>query len=216
MPATKLPADFTNVKEGGVFRPRRKPEGDYVAKVVKVDDHKFKDTTKSGWVFTIMVKGDQRSTYPVYCSTSENELWKIRKMFQASGIAVPKKRVMVDPNKLLNKTIGITLEDDEYEGRLKSSIADFLPANEVTSPDDEDDTDTGTDDEEVEDEEVDTTPPPPRKRAAKKAAPAPESEDDEDDDEPEPTPPPRKRTRKAAPPPPTEDDDDDDLELEEL
>lgn len=237
MAATKRRADFTNVKEGGAFRPRHKPEGDYAAKCVAVDDHEFKnDATKEGWVFTFKVKGDERSTYPVYCSTSEKEVWKLRKMFMAAGMNVPKKMVMVDPNKLVGKDMGITLEDDEYEGRLKSVIADWMPLDDlVDAGDDDEDEDEDVEEtppprrrkrapepvEEDDDEDDEEEAPPPRRRPAKKTAArrrAPEPEDDDDDDEDE-APPPRKRaakktTRRRAPAP--ADEDDDDLDLEEI
>lgn len=206
MAATKRRADFTNVKEGGVFKPRRKPEGDYEAKCVAVDDHTFKsDATKEGWVFTFKVAGDERSTYPVYASTDEREVWKVRKMFMAAGIPVPKKAVLVDPNKLVGKSMGVTLEDDEFEGRLKSVIADWMPLDDLADAED---------DEVDEDEEA----PPPRKRAAKKATRrAPEPEEDEDDEEVDEEPPPRRRAAKKATsrrraPEPEEDDGDDEEE----
>ncbi len=39
MAATKRTVDFSNVKEVGDFNPRRMPAGDYLARIVKVDDH---------------------------------------------------------------------------------------------------------------------------------------------------------------------------------
>jgi hypothetical protein len=137
MPATKRAINFTNVKELA-FNPKHKPAGEYRAKIVKVED----DESKQGnaqWIFTIVVTTDQRSTYPYYCGLDEKQAWKIRKLCIAAGIPVPKKRVMVDPNKLVNKEIGITLDDDEYEGKMKSTIVDTFPTDDLAkdSPEDE-------------------------------------------------------------------------------
>lgn len=244
MAATKRRADFTNVKEGGAFRPRRKPEGDYEAKCVAVDDHEFKnDPTKEGWVFTFKVKGDERSSYPVYASTDPKEVWKVRKMFMAAGIPVPKKAVLVDPNKLVGKSMGVSLEDDEYEGRMKSVIADWMPLEDLGAT--EDDDEDGYEDEEEappprkrtarkrapepveddedDDEDVDEEPAPRRRAPAKKAAArrrTPEPEDEDEDDEEEEAPPPRKRAAKKAAPrrrrQADPDEEDDDLDLEEI
>lgn len=219
--------DFTNVKEGGIFRPKHRAEGEYTAKVVKVDDHQPKDQDKEmGWVFTVTIDGDARSTYPVYAGPDEKQAWKIRKMFIAAGMNVPKKLVLVDPNKLVGKAIGVYLEDDEYEGRMRSRIADFIPVDDVTGEgDDEAD--------EVEDDEVEEEAPPRKRAAAKKTArrraPEPEEDEDEDDDEEvDEEPAPRRRapakkaaakktTRRRAPEPEDDDEDDvDDLDLEEL
>lgn len=222
MAATARPVDMTNVKEGGMFRPRRKPEGDYKAKIVKADDHQPKDKNKgAGWVLTIQVEGDARATYPFYLNPAEKEAWKIGAICRAVGLRVPKGRMRFDPNKLVNRALGVALVDDEYEGRVKSSIDDVFPVSEVGPNADEDvpedEIDTG-DEEEVEDEpedeeEVEETPPP-RKRTARKPAPVVEEEPEDEEEEEEPPPPPRKRTRKAAPPPPPEDDEEDEDEEE--
>lgn len=131
MSATARPMDFTNVKDAGNFNPRRKPAGDYRMKVVKVED----ETSKAGnqqWVFTIVPTTDQRSTYPYYCGFDVAQAWKVRNLFIAAGIAVPKKKVRVDPNKLVNKEIGASLDDDEYEGKPKSTIVAVFPVSELS------------------------------------------------------------------------------------
>jgi hypothetical protein len=226
MAATARPVDLSNVKEGGVFRPRRKPEGDYVAKIVKADDHQPNDKTKPlGWVLTIQVEGDARSTYPYYLSPEEKQAWKVRGICVAAGLNVKSARIRFDPNKLVGKTIGIALEDDEYEGRMKSAIADVFTKDEVGpnanegAPDDEeyDDADEVPDDEvevpddEEEEEEEAPAPPPARKRRAKPAPePEPEEEDEEEEEE-APAPPPRRRRKPApAPDPEPEDDEEED------
>ena len=214
MPATKRPMDFTNVKESGLFNPKRKPAGDYVMKIVSVDDHTSKDGN-DGWVFTCVVATEAKSarpaTYPYYCGSDEKQAWKIRKLFIACGKEVPKKRVLVNPNLLLNKTFGAVLDDDEYEGRLKSQIVETMPVDDV-EPNDEDD--------DQYEEEVEEAP---RKRTAKKAATrkrAPEPEDDDEEEEEE-EPAPRRRAAKKAPARkaarrPADDEDDDDEDVDEL
>ena len=207
MVATKRRMDFTNVKEGSNFRQRHRTSGEYLARIIAVDDH-TSGAGNEGWVFTVKIKGDERSTYPIYAGVDEKQAWKIRKLFIACGREVPKKLVMVDPNKLINSELGVFLEDDEYEGRMRSRIEDFMPTDEVS--------DNGDDDADNEVDEDEEPAPPPRKRAARKAAPAPaEDEDDgedETDDEPEPPRRPAKKATRRAPAPA----DDDDLELDEL
>lgn len=229
MAGTARAVDLSNVKEGGgSFRPRRKPEGDYRAKIVKVDDHQPRDASKPmGWVFTIQVEGDARSTYPYYVNPAPKEAWKIRSICAAAGINVKLARIKFDPNKLVNKMIGIALEDDEYEGRPKSVIADVFTVDEVgnaneDAPEDEVE-DIDADEEYEEDEEPEEEPEPAPKRRRKVAPePEPEEEDDEEEEE-EPAPPVRKRrtttppTKKVAaarrtPAPVEEDDEDDDLD----
>lgn len=132
--ATPQILDFTNVKDRGEFNPLHQPEGDYLGKVVKVTQ----GTSQSGnlmWVFTIELPEVPRASYPYRCVLNENNAWKIRNLFVACGINVPKKRLKVDPSKAVGKTLGVALEDDEYEGKLKSIIAATFPESEL--PDDE-------------------------------------------------------------------------------
>lgn len=218
--ATARAVDLTNVKEGVNFRPRRKPAGDYRGKVVKVEDHKPKDTTKPmGWVFTIQVEGDARSTYPYYVNPSPKEAWKIRAICVAVGINVKMTRIKFDPNKLVNKALGLELEDDEYEGREKSVIADVFPVDEVGSARDGapegdevyDDDEPAGDDEEYEEEEEEVAPPKrPASRRRKAPEPEPEEdyEEDEIEEEEEPPPPPRKRTTRRRAPEPEEEEEE--------
>lgn len=145
---TTAALDFTNVKEGGgSFNKKRQPEGDYRAKITKVQDSPSKKDNVMQWLFTIEVNG---ATYPYYCKHQENQLWKIRNLFVAAGISIPKKRVNVDPNKVVGKIIGVTLEDDEYEGKMQSNIAATFPASELDGDDSEDEIEADDDAEEVE------------------------------------------------------------------
>jgi hypothetical protein len=169
MAATARAVDLTNVKEGGTFRPRRKPEGDYRAKIVKADDH-IKEGKLPGWVLTVMVEGDARSTYAYYLNPDPKQAWKIGGICRAAGLNVKNVRIKFDPNKLVGKGIGIALEDDEYEGRLKSSIADVFPMSEVGgNADEEPDVEDEVIDDEPEEEEEPEPTPPPRKRVARRS-----------------------------------------------
>jgi hypothetical protein len=134
LPATSRAVDFTNVKDAGQFNPRRLPAGDYRAKIAAVDDHtsqNSKSNQPDNWVFTIVPTSSSRATYPYYCGFDEKQAWKIRNLCIAAGIEVPKRRVKVDPNKLVGKEIGISLDDDEYEGREKSTVVAVFPEDEL-------------------------------------------------------------------------------------
>src|SRR5262249_8079132 len=150
-----------------------------------------------------------------YLSTDAKQAWKIGAIARAVGLKVKNARVRFDPNKLVNKALGIALDDDEYEGRLKSTIDDVFPIDEVSpgagegAPDEdeyEDDEVEVPDDEEPEEEneeeeEPEPTPPPKKRVARRKPAPEPEPEEDDDEDEEdeeEPPPPPRKRAARPV------------------
>lgn len=206
MPATAKSIDMTNVKDGGSFNTRRVPEGDYRLRVVDVTDGEVKSGENAGasqWIFTLSIDEKKYSStkYPYRCTLQEKQFWKIRNLLIAAGINVPKKRVKVDPNKLIGKIVGGTLEDDEYEGKERSQITAIFPLSELTDneseePEDDEVEDTDVDEPEEEEEEVDEEPEPEPVRRTAKKAPAKKTA----------------ATRKAKPAP-AEDDED---ELEEL
>jgi hypothetical protein len=122
--------DFTNVKERGDIQTKRQPPGDYVGVVEKVDPKYVSKAGKPQWLYIIKVNSGH---YPYYCDPFDvDQAWKIRNLFVAAGFNVPKKKTSVNPNSPVGKQVGVTLEDDEYEGKMKSTIAALMPVSEVT------------------------------------------------------------------------------------
>jgi hypothetical protein len=196
--------DFTDVKDGGAtFNKKRVPAGDYLAKVVKCADAptKKKEDGSGGepqWLYTVeLVEKFTDRRFPYYCKLQNNQLWKIRNLFLAAGVTIPKKKVKLDPNRIVGKLIGITLEDDEYDGKAQSNIAATFPATELEGADDD-----VTDEDELDDEEDEPT--------------ADVADDEDDEEEPEPAPVRRKASipaqRKASPKAAAQQVDDDELE----
>lgn len=158
MATTKI-VDFTNTKEGGNFNKARIPSGDYLAKVVKVEDSKSKKDDVFQYLFTIQLVKRASSKLPFYCKLEEGQLWKLRNLAVACGLTVPKKKLNFNPNKCVGKLIGVTIDDAEYEGKLQSEVGAVFPASELDGgPEDSDvaDDDDVADDEETEDEADDT------------------------------------------------------------
>ena len=112
-----------------------KRQGDYLAQVTKVEDAKAKSDDTFQYLFTIKLSKYSQYAYPYYCKLTENQLWKLRNLLIAAGINVPKKRVKLDPSKVVGKFIGVTMEDDEYEGKMQSNIAAIFPASELGEAD---------------------------------------------------------------------------------
>lgn len=229
--STAIVVDFSNVKESSGINPKHQEEGDYLAKIVKVEmtKTKGKDGKKPEPMALIVFQDSnmRSAAYPYYCTFGDNMLWKIRNTFIAAGVPVPKGKGKIDLAKLVNKEVGITLEDDEYDGKMKSVISavfhkdELEPSDEVAGDDDFEDDDEIEDTapiEEEDDEEEEEEAPAPKKRKAKPAPVVEEEEDDvEEDDEEEEAPAPVKKKAKAKPAPVVEEDEDDEeLDLDEL
>jgi len=138
MSASSRTVDFTNVKDGGLFNRSRIPAGDYAAKIIKVEDAEAKDETFQ-YLFTIQILKRPSSKLPYYCKLVDNQLWKLRNLLIAAGKTVPKSKQKVDVNQLVNKIIGVTIEDDEYDGKEQSTISGVFPAAELAGEGDDDD-----------------------------------------------------------------------------
>jgi hypothetical protein len=187
--ATPLKAvlDFTNVKENSGINPKHRPAGDYRVKIAKVIANKS-NAGNNQWVFTLVPTDMLSAAYPYYCTLNPDSLWKVRNLLIACGIDVPKKKLNVDPTRLIGKEIGVTLDDDEYEGKMKSVITAVFPSSDL---DDEsvpaqDDDDAEVEAEVEEDPEPEPEPEPAAKPATKRkpaAKPAPEPEPEVGEDE---------------------------------
>ena len=180
MGASAQNVDFSNVKEASGFDRRRIKAGDYLAKIKGVEDAKAKDGVHQ-YLFSIQIVDKPSSVFPYYCKLQENQLWKLRNLFIAAGKTVPKKKVKVDPNQIVGKLIGVTIEDDEYEGKEQSTVEGVFPASDLgddaSVPDSSDDDEVevqGSDD----DDDLDLDEPAP----ATKSKPAPEPEEDEEEE----------------------------------
>lgn len=152
--ATRRALDFTNVKDRGPYNPKHKSEGDYRARITAVEER----TSGQGnlmWVYAVKLVSDESAVYPLRCVLNEANLWKLRNLLQACGFTIPKKKVNVDPNKPVGKEIGITLEDDEYEGKMKSVIQATFKASELTEDEPEGDDEESDDAEEETDDDED-------------------------------------------------------------
>lgn len=177
MGASAQNVDFSNVKEASGFNRSRIKAGDYLAKIKGVEDAKAKDGVHQ-YLFSIQIVDKPGSVFPYYCKLQENQLWKLRNLFIAAGKTVPKKKVKVDPNQIVGKLIGVTIEDLEYEGKEQSTVEGVFPASDLgddaSVPDSSDDDEVevqGSDD----DDDLDLDEPAP----ATKSKPAPEPEEDE-------------------------------------
>lgn len=164
--AKKMRLDFTKVEERSGWNTRHIPEGLHQMKVAAVEDTEAQDGTDM-WVFALVPTEGKYATrrFPFYCKLQANQLWKVRDLFVAAGIPVPKKATMLDPNKVVGKLIAAEVIDEtgQYEGRSSVQgtygldVLDGLDSPEEPEEDEEeyDEEAEEADDEYEEDEEED-------------------------------------------------------------
>lgn len=123
----KISIDFSDVKAPS-FSPVHQAPGVYNAVIAGVEMAKTKSDNTDMLVFTI---GAVPGRYPYYCKIVPNQLWKLRELVEATGTKVPNRVVQIDPSKYVGAKINIELEDDTYNGKLRSRVARVAPFAEV-------------------------------------------------------------------------------------
>lgn len=214
--AKRIKIDFTKTEERG-WNTRQIPEGLYKAKVAAVQETEAQDGT--AMLVYAFVPEDSRfksRRFPYYCKLQQNQLWKLRDLLVAAGETVPKRAVQIDPEKIVGKSVAIEVEDDSYNGNVRSSVngvygVDILDEDAADSePEDDEeyeDDDGDYDEEDYEDYEDDESEEDFDEEEEELFEDDDEDYDDEDydyeeeEDEPEPEPAPKRRTpaRKPAP-----------------
>lgn len=167
--ARKKKLDFSNVESF-----TRCAEGQHTAKIVEVQEN----TTQAGddmltMVFEV-IKGDSKGAkvFDNFVLT-DKALWKLKQLLQVLGVKCDGK-IALDLDKLVGKICDITVYHEEYNGKLKARIDEYIALKH------QDDEDEYEDDEEDEPEEK-----PVKKTPAKKSKkqPEPEPEDDDEDED---------------------------------
>ena len=129
--AIKIPVDFTGVE---AKQSVRVAEGDYVAKVVKIDKKPAKSSGNPMLVVTFEgltgeLTGKRIRDNHVLVKDS---LWTLRNMLEAMGFKVKPSKMNLTDSMLMGKKVGLTVVDgDEYNKRIRSEIADYIPVSAV-------------------------------------------------------------------------------------
>lgn len=164
--AKKIRLDFSKVEERSGWNTKHMPEGLHEFKIVAVDDKEANDGTDMLTYALVPVDARYKTRrFPYYCKLQPNQLFKIRDLFVAAGIAVPKKALNIDPDRPIGQHVAAEVVDatGQYEGRSEiNGIYELsILGDDASGPeDDEDDeyegdeeADEDYDDEPEEDEE---------------------------------------------------------------
>lgn len=168
--AKKIRLDFSKTEERSSWNTRQIPEGLHKMKIEAVTETEAQDGT--AMLVYALVPTDSRyksRRFPYYCKLQQNQLWKLRDLLVAAGESVPKKAVQIDPAKVVGKLVAAEVEDDSYNGTVRSQVQgtyglDILDEDGADSEDsddedyddeDIDDVEEEEDDEEFEDEDDD-------------------------------------------------------------
>ncbi|MGE3487466.1 MAG: hypothetical protein AB7L09_22320 [Nitrospira sp.] len=179
---TAIVMDFTDVKEQSGFNPVRQDPGDYRGKVKSVTAGKSKENNNPMLTYAIQDVNRPSAVYRFQCVLTPNSMWKMRNLIVACGLTNPTgKKLRLDPERLVGRELGMSLDDDEYNGNVRSQIINVFPASEL------EETEVSSEDD-VDDEEDEPAPKQTPRRngkavAKKPAKPAVDEAEDEDDED---------------------------------
>lgn len=146
-------------------------EGQHTAKITEVQEN----TTQAGddmltMVFEV-IKGDSKGAkvFDNFVLT-DKALWKLKQLLQVIGIKCD-GRIALDLDKLVGRVCDIAVYHEEYNGKMKARIDEYIALKRSEDTDDDEDSD--------EDEEPEEKPA--KKSAAKKPKKQPEPEDEDED-----------------------------------
>ena len=145
--------DFSDVETG---KRRKIPVGDYKFNIEEVEDGEGEKGPY--WTVISTISGGPYDGFKDWSrySHSQKALWKLAQLLTACGMKVSKKKMQIDRNQLIGLEFGASVEDDTYEGKTRSKIADVFPIDELEEDEEDSEEDSEEDDEEdEEDEEVD-------------------------------------------------------------
>jgi hypothetical protein len=155
-----LSVNMSNVERGGA---RRLPEGDYKVTIKKAEKGENQNSGNAQLIITYEVISDEQKgkTVKDYMAVTEKALWRIGNLLDAVGMKWSQKTINIPLDKLEGRELGVTLVDDEYGGKIRSKIADFLDEETINGilsdeePDDEDEDDLDDEDEDEDDDDED-------------------------------------------------------------
>ncbi|QKY80330.1 hypothetical protein SEA_MERCEDES_30 [Microbacterium phage Mercedes] len=150
----KITLDFSKVEERSGWNTKEMPEGLHEFKIELVDLKDANDGTAM-WTYGLRPVNPKYKTrlFPYYCKHQANQYFKIRDIFVAAGLTVPKKRVALDPDAPIGKIIAAEVTDasGQYAGR---SEIDGVYDRSIIEDDDQVDSDDEVEEDDV-DEEAD-------------------------------------------------------------
>lgn len=127
--ADTFEVDLTNVDTSGGFKI---PEGTYRAKLVEVEQ----SVSKGGnpmfvWTFEISAGDHVGFQLKTFTAITPAAMWKVAETVEALGVGQSGSVVKFKRSDVINRECGLVVEDQEYNGNVRSSIARVISLKEM-------------------------------------------------------------------------------------
>jgi hypothetical protein len=111
------------------------PEGEYDARVVGLE----KEESNAGnpmyvWEFELLGPGELKGrTFKSWTALTPAAMWKVREVLEALGLGESGKKAKFTKKDAIGRRCTLDIQDDEYEGKLRSTVKTVLPPQERVS-----------------------------------------------------------------------------------
>lgn len=142
-------------------------EGQHVVKLLEIEETESQAGNDMLNATFQVVKGTSTGAklYDNFVLT-EKALWKLQSFLVAVGMKADGK-IVLDLDKLIGKTCIVEVAHEEYDGKTRARIQEFIKLSAKASDDDEDE---DLEDEDIEEGEEEEEEPAPKKKPAPKSA----------------------------------------------
>jgi len=125
-----ISVDFSGVESGG----RAIPDDDYLLEVVSVEEKEGRDSGAIylAWKYKVADGVYKGATVYDNTSLSPQALWRLKRLLEAMGIQADGK-MSLDLNAYKGKRVLATIANEEYNGKQKPRIVEFLFGNATES-----------------------------------------------------------------------------------
>jgi len=123
-----IQVDFTGVSSGGDFNVA---EGDYAVEVTNVEQ-KISKNQKPFLAFEFTIRGEEENGKRLFhnCSLQPQALFNLRRTLEAMGLEVPDGAMDVDLEELKGLYLGVHVESEEYQGKVRPRVTDVFSLTE--------------------------------------------------------------------------------------
>lgn len=127
--ADTFEVDLSNVESSGGFHI---PEGTYKAKLVEVEQ----SVSKGGnpmFVWTFEISAGEHAGFQLksFTAITPAAMWKVAETVEALGVGQTGTVVKFSRSSVLNRECGLVVEDNDYNGSVRSSIARVISVKEI-------------------------------------------------------------------------------------
>lgn len=127
--ADTFEVDLTNVDNSGGFHI---PEGNYRAKLIEVEQ----SVSKGGnpmfvWTFEISAGEHRGFQLKSFTAITPAAMWKVAETVEALGVGQTGTVVKFKRSDVINRECGLVVEDQDYNGNTRSSIARVISVREL-------------------------------------------------------------------------------------